>query len=70
MDVELIKVLTGLGGSGLAIFVFYKLMTTMMETHSQDRKEDSAMWREVTGQQSDKTDAVIRELTEAIRGKS
>lgn len=67
MDVQLIQALAEFGIGGLALFLFYKIISNMAERHKEERKEDSELWRAEVKERSERTDEVIKELTTVIR---
>lgn len=67
MDIELWKTIAELGIGGVALLMFYKLITKQNDNHREDRKTDSEMWRQYLREKSDRSNAVIQELTSVIR---
>ena len=66
MNPESLKLITELGVSGVALYMFYKIITRVLTQHSLDRKEDSTLWRDEIRDGRESTKAVLQELTTAI----
>lgn len=67
MNVEIINSVIQLGLGGLALYLFYMIVSNITKQHSKERREDSELWRNELRDRGEKTDAVIKELTNVIR---
>lgn len=77
-DVEILSKIIDLGLGGAALYIFYLIITHMNNIHTNERKEENAVWREqvktmvdrqteLYEKRSEKTDEVLKELTGVIR---
>jgi len=67
MESQLFSSLAEIGTAGIALLMFYKIVDNMMKSHSQQRKEDGDMWRKEIAKNSENTNAVLKELSGAIK---
>ena len=67
MDIDIFSIVAELGISAVALFMFYKILERTQRDHREDRTRDNELWREETKTARDKTDEVIKELTNVIR---
>lgn len=55
-----------LGLGGIALVLFYKMMTKQQDEHRVDRKKDSELWRKEIHKRSEQTNKILKDVVRVI----
>jgi hypothetical protein len=67
MTAEILKIVVELGVGGFSLYMFYRIITKMMEDHRAEREVDSKAWREEIREGRQASALVMKDLSDVIR---